>query len=77
LEKILPVEAAEEDPGHESSSHPARHADLAGSQKFNYHDARYIWSEPPLAKRGARGAALLQNCFCGNSTRKSRATRFR
>src|SRR5216684_2542587 len=42
-EKILPVEAAAEDPGARKLVAPRPgHADLAGSQKFNYHDARYI-----------------------------------
>src|SRR5580692_13058859 len=42
-EKILPVEAGSEDPGTRKLVAPRPgHADLAGSQKSDYHDARYI-----------------------------------
>ena len=42
-EKILPVEPAEDDPGARKLVAPRPgHADLAGSLKFNYHDARYV-----------------------------------
>ena len=42
-ENILPVEVGKEDPGARKLVAPRPgHADLAGSQKFDYHDARYI-----------------------------------
>jgi len=42
-EKTLPVEAGEVDAGERKLVAPRPgHADLAGSQKFDYHDARYI-----------------------------------
>jgi len=78
-EKILPVEAAAEDPGARKLVAPRPgHADLAGSQKFNYHDARYILERASARETAARVAAgALQNCFCGNSTQKSQVIRFR
>src|SRR6267142_771110 len=57
-EKILPVEAAEEDPGTRKLVAPRPgHADLAGSQKFNYHDARYILERASARETAARVAA--------------------
>src|ERR1700716_1334503 len=57
-EKILPVEAAEEDPGARKLVAPRPgHADLAGSQKFNYHDARYILERASARETAARVAA--------------------
>src|SRR2546429_9113542 len=42
-EKILPVGAAEEDPGTRKLVAPRPgHADLAGSQKFNYQDRKSV-----------------------------------
>src|ERR1700756_5533111 len=59
-EKILPVEPAEDDPGAKKLVAPRPgHADLAGSLKFNYHDARYILEPafaPQTAARVAAGA---------------------
>src|SRR5258706_12500872 len=57
-EKILPVEAAQEDPGTRKLVAPRPgHADLAGAQKFNYHDARYILEPPSAPETAARVAA--------------------
>src|SRR5467141_1678248 len=57
-EKILPVEAAEEDPGARKLVAPRPgHADLAGSLKFNYHDARYILERASARETAARVAA--------------------
>jgi chorismate synthase len=57
-EKILPVEAAEDDPGARTLVAPRPgHADLAGSQKFNYHDARYILERASARETAARVAA--------------------
>jgi chorismate synthase len=57
-EKILPVEAAEDDPGARKLVAPRPgHADLAGSQKFNYHDARYILERASARETAARVAA--------------------
>ncbi|PYU68323.1 MAG: chorismate synthase [Acidobacteria bacterium] len=57
-EKILPVGAAEEDPGTRKLVAPRPgHADLAGSQKFNYHDARYILERASARETAARVAA--------------------
>ena len=57
-EKILPVEAAEEDPGTRKLVAPRPgHADLAGSQKFDYHDARYILERASARETAARVAA--------------------
>jgi len=56
-EKILPVEA-EDDPGTRKLVAPRPgHADLAGSQKFNYHDARYILERASARETAARVAA--------------------
>ena len=69
-EKTLPVEAGEVDAGERKLVAPRPgHADLAGSQKFDYHDARYIlerasarvWSRQsvgPVATRGCPGGPL-------------------
>src|SRR2546429_5121085 len=57
-EKILPVEAAEDDPSARKLVAPRPgHADLAGSQKFNYHDARYILERASARETAARVAA--------------------
>ena len=57
-EKMLPVEAAEEDPGMRKLVAPRPgHADLAGSQKFNYHDARYVLERASARETAARVAA--------------------
>lgn len=57
-EKILPVEPAEDDPGARKLVAPRPgHADLAGSQKFNYHDARYILERASARETAARVAA--------------------
>ena len=57
-EKILPVEASEDDPGTKKLIAPRPgHADLAGSQKFNYHDARYILERASARETAARVAA--------------------
>jgi chorismate synthase len=56
-EKILPVEAAEDDPGARRLIAPRPgHADLAGSQKFDYHDARYILERASARETAARVA---------------------
>ena len=57
-EKILPVEASEDDPGTKKLLAPRPgHADLAGAQKFNYHDARYILERASARETAARVAA--------------------
>jgi len=57
-EKILPVEPAEDDPGARKLVAPRPgHADLAGAQKFNYHDARYILERASARETAARVAA--------------------
>jgi len=57
-EKILPVEPAEDDPGAKRLVAPRPgHADLAGSLKFNYHDARYILERASARETAARVAA--------------------
>jgi chorismate synthase len=57
-EKILPVETSEDDPGTKKLVAPRPgHADLAGSQKFNYHDARYILERASARETAARVAA--------------------
>jgi len=57
-EKILPVEPAEDDPGTKKLVAPRPgHADLAGSLKFNYHDARYILERASARETAARVAA--------------------
>src|SRR5437588_10729078 len=57
-EKILPVEEGTE--GSDSRKRVAPrpgHADLAGSQKFDYHDARYILERASARETAARVAA--------------------
>jgi chorismate synthase len=59
-EKILPVEAAEvqEDAKERKLVAPRPgHADLAGSQKFDYHDARYILERASARETASRVAA--------------------
>jgi chorismate synthase len=58
-EKILPVEDSPEFAGNEKKLTAPRpgHADLAGSQKFNFHDARYILERASARETAARVAA--------------------
>jgi chorismate synthase len=58
-EKVLPVEDAPEFAGNEKKLTAPRpgHADLAGSQKFNFHDARYILERASARETAARVAA--------------------
>src|SRR5580693_4686531 len=58
-EKILPVEATAESEGKERRLLAPRpgHADLAGSQKFNFHDARYVLERASARETAARVAA--------------------
>jgi chorismate synthase len=57
-EKILSVETAEDDSVARKLVAPRPgHADLAGSQKFNYHDARYILERASARETAARVAA--------------------
>jgi chorismate synthase len=58
-EKILPVEASPESAANERKLLAPRpgHADLAGSQKFNFHDARYVLERASARETAARVAA--------------------
>src|ERR1700726_751555 len=58
-EKILPVEATAESAGKARKLVAPRpgHADLAGSQKFDFHDARYILERASARETAARVAA--------------------
>src|SRR6266852_3692180 len=58
-EKILPVEDSSEDdaPTKKLVAPRPGHADLAGSQKFNFHDARYILERASARETAARVAA--------------------
>src|SRR5260370_2690092 len=57
-EKILPVEAGEKDADTRKLVAPRPgHADLAGSQKFDYHDPRYILERASARETAARVAA--------------------
>jgi chorismate synthase len=58
-EKILPIEDSPEFAGNEKKLTAPRpgHADLAGSQKFNFHDARYILERASARETAARVAA--------------------
>jgi chorismate synthase len=57
-EKILPVEAGEDDaPTKKLLAPRPGHADLAGSQKFNFHDARYVLERASARETAARVAA--------------------
>ncbi len=58
-EKILPVEAGTDDDAAARKLVAPRpgHADLAGSQKFDYHDARYILERASARETAARVAA--------------------
>jgi chorismate synthase len=62
-EKILAVEAYPEDDSTAKKLVAPRpgHADLAGSQKFNFHDARYIL-ERASARETARPRSRRCNC---------------
>jgi chorismate synthase len=57
-EKILPVHTSPQLPGEERKLVAPRpgHADLAGSQKFDYHDARYILERASARETAARVA---------------------
>jgi chorismate synthase len=58
-EKALPVEDAPELAGQDKKLVAPRpgHADLAGSQKFNFHDARYVLERASARETAARVAA--------------------
>jgi chorismate synthase len=58
-EKILPVEASPDSASQERKLLAPRpgHADLAGSQKFNFHDARYVLERASARETAARVAA--------------------
>jgi len=58
-EKALPVEDSPELAGHDKKLVAPRpgHADLAGSQKFNFHDARYVLERASARETAARVAA--------------------
>src|ERR1700722_2113599 len=58
-EKILPVEASAIPASEERRLVAPRpgHADLAGSQKFNFHDARYVLERASARETAARVAA--------------------
>jgi len=58
-EKALPVEDAPEFTGSEKKLTAPRpgHADLAGAQKFNFHDARYVLERASARETAARVAA--------------------
>src|SRR5213080_5448565 len=57
-EKLLPVEEGKENPDARKLVAPRPgHADLAGSQKFNFHDARYILERASARETAARVAA--------------------
>jgi len=58
-EKILPVEASADSAANERKLLAPRpgHADLAGSQKFNFHDARYVLERASARETAARVAA--------------------
>ena len=58
-EKVLPVEASPESAAQERKLLAPRpgHADLAGSQKFNFHDARYVLERASARETAARVAA--------------------
>src|SRR5277367_1126086 len=58
-EKILPVEASAESVAKERKLVAPRpgHADLAGSQKFDFHDARYVLERASARETAARVAA--------------------
>jgi chorismate synthase len=58
-EKILPVEASAESASNERKLLAPRpgHADLAGAQKFNFHDARYVLERASARETAARVAA--------------------
>jgi chorismate synthase len=57
-EKILPVDEGEDDaPTKKLVAPRPGHADLAGSQKFNFHDARYVLERASARETAARVAA--------------------
>src|SRR5271154_2618095 len=57
-EKILPVEASDapEASSRKLTAPRPGHADLAGSQKFNFHDARYVLERASARETAARVA---------------------
>src|SRR5258706_2775303 len=58
-EKILPVEASDapETQSRKLTAPRPGHADLAGAQKFNFHDARYVLERASARETAARVAA--------------------
>src|ERR1700726_836271 len=58
-EKALPVEDSPDLAGHDKNLVAPRpgHADLAGSLKFNFHDARYVLERASARETAARVAA--------------------
>src|ERR1700690_1901399 len=58
-EKILPLEASDapEATSRKLTAPRPGHADLAGSQKFNFHDARYVLERASARETAARVAA--------------------
>src|SRR6266852_1197909 len=58
-EKALPVEDSPDLAGHDKKLVAPRpgHADLAGSQKFNFHDARYVLERASARETASRVAA--------------------
>ncbi|MGB7434687.1 MAG: chorismate synthase [Candidatus Acidiferrum sp.] len=58
-EKVLPVEASDTQEATSKKLQAPRpgHADLAGSQKFNFHDARYVLERASARETAARVAA--------------------
>src|SRR5438477_6994614 len=71
-EKILAVEAYPEDDSTAKKLVAPRpgHADLAGSQKFNFHDARYILERASARETAARVAAgaIAKTLLCALGT---------
>ena len=65
-EKILPVEASDAPEASSKKLTAPRpgHADLAGSQKFNFHDARYVLERASARETAARVAA---GSFCASN----------
>src|SRR5277367_1571926 len=79
-EKALPVEAAADSAAHEKKLIAPRpgHADLAGSLKFNFHDARYVLERASARERAGREAAgPSRSCCCGNLGQRLQVTLFK
>src|ERR1700721_1012878 len=72
-EKAMAVEDSEgaEDSQRRLTEPRPGHADLAGAQKFNFHDARYILARASAAETAARGAvgALAKSLLRGFGVR--------